>query len=85
MSSTWGQENLAKCKFRNGSWGCCGWQCSSVMPKFYRWKLLDYPNWYFAHMLKEHFIDVWGQQWFEGDYFIQGFGMRNHVQVVGPI
>jgi hypothetical protein len=55
------------------------------MPKFYRWKLLDYPNWYFAHMLKEHFIDVWGQQWFEGDYFIQGFGMRNHVQVVGPI
>ncbi len=56
----------------NDWWCCCGWQCSNVMPKFYKWELLDYPNWYFVHMLKENFIDVWGQQWFEGDYFIQG-------------
>jgi hypothetical protein len=24
-----------------------------------------------VHLIKEHFIDVWGQQWFEGNYIIR--------------
>jgi hypothetical protein len=41
------------------------------MPKF-----IDLNFWImlvdtFAHMVKEHFIDVWGQQWFEGDYHMR--------------
>ncbi len=30
--------------------------------------LVDTP----IHMVKEHFIDGWGQEWFEGDYVLQG-------------
>jgi hypothetical protein len=25
-----------------------------------------------VHLIKGHFIDVWGQQWFEGNYIIRG-------------
>ncbi len=30
--------------------------------------LVDTP----VHMVKEHFIDGWGQEWFESDYVLQG-------------
>jgi hypothetical protein len=25
-----------------------------------------------VHMVKEHFVDEWGQEWFEGDYVLHG-------------
>jgi hypothetical protein len=55
------------------------------MPKFYKWKFLDYASWYFAHMVKEHFIDVRGNNGLKEIMSYKGFGMRDHIQVIGPI
>ncbi len=41
--------------------------------------LVDTP----IHMVKEHFTNGWGQEWFEGDYVLQGLWherLRPHIK-----
>jgi hypothetical protein len=42
--------------------------CQSFANENFWIKLVDKP----LHLVTQHFIDVWGQEWFEGDYVIRG-------------
>jgi hypothetical protein len=43
--------------------------------------LVDKP----LHLVTQHFIDAWGQKWFEGDYIICGLRYEDYVKVVDLI
>ncbi len=40
--------------------------CQSSINEIFQIMLVNIP----VHMVKEHFTNAWGQQWFEGDYVI---------------
>ncbi len=42
--------------------------CQSYVDESFWIMLVDKP----LHLVTQHFIDAWGQKWFEGDYIICG-------------